>query len=439
MLMRIRTVKPAFFTHRDLYVLEKQSGLPIRVAYEGLWCACDRAGRFEWKPGPLKLAIIPHDECGMLDVLLALAGELYVVQYIVNGRGYGWLPTMPVHQSINAREQASMLPPPPRNVVAWYQAAMLAQNMGMPFTEPNPVTEQVNGLPELLPYRQGDSTDMRRQGSVGAGGASVLRDNDLQEGSRVGDASGTRQADDLDASVTRADAPSLPVVTRAIAFTQQQPVETLSSETARARDDAGRSGEHAGALQVYGAGGGSTQSLPAIRGKRDVQAVMLRLATTLDEVTAGRRDALNRDQWRRIAAELVFAYWAKSFGKERSFLTDNDPRERKILARMAENDDDVSELLYALDGAKRSKFLMGDNESRTVYDGIETLLRDRAQVEKLSSKCKAWRDGEPHPMILKYAAALVGIGAPDALRTILARASQNGNGTTEHHAPEAAP
>ena len=48
--MRIRTVKPEFFTHEGLFDAEKATKLPLRVAFVGLWCAADREGRFRWEP-----------------------------------------------------------------------------------------------------------------------------------------------------------------------------------------------------------------------------------------------------------------------------------------------------------------------------------------------------------------------------------------------------
>ena len=43
---RIRTIKPEFFRHEGLYELEQETGFAIRVAFAGLWTACDREGRF---------------------------------------------------------------------------------------------------------------------------------------------------------------------------------------------------------------------------------------------------------------------------------------------------------------------------------------------------------------------------------------------------------
>ncbi len=57
---RIRTIKPEFFLHEGLHDL----GDPLaRLAFIGLWCYSDRAGRFRWKPRALKILILPYDDC----------------------------------------------------------------------------------------------------------------------------------------------------------------------------------------------------------------------------------------------------------------------------------------------------------------------------------------------------------------------------------------
>ncbi len=56
---RIRTIKPEFFLHDELFELEKETGLPVRLAFIGLWTQCDREGRFKWRPLRLKAAILP--------------------------------------------------------------------------------------------------------------------------------------------------------------------------------------------------------------------------------------------------------------------------------------------------------------------------------------------------------------------------------------------
>ncbi len=118
--MRIRTVKPEFFKHEELYDAEQETGLPLRVAFEGLWCAADREGRFQWRPRTLKTDILPHDDLDFSRVLDALTTRGFLVRYASRGREYGWIPSFKVHQVTNNRERDSELPPPPPDLVtAW--------------------------------------------------------------------------------------------------------------------------------------------------------------------------------------------------------------------------------------------------------------------------------------------------------------------------------
>jgi hypothetical protein len=114
---RIRTVKPDLFTHEDLYEAEKESGLPLRVAFVGLFTCADREGRFKWRPRTLKLAVLPHDELDFSRVLDALLTRGFLVKYAsATGEEIGLIPTFTKHQVINNRECASDLPPPPANL-----------------------------------------------------------------------------------------------------------------------------------------------------------------------------------------------------------------------------------------------------------------------------------------------------------------------------------
>lgn len=109
---RIRTVKPELFKHEDLFDLEQQSHLPVRLAFIGLFTCCDREGRFKWRPRTLKADIFPHDELDFSRVLDALATRGFVVRYRVDGEEFGAIPTFGKHQIINNRESESYLPAP---------------------------------------------------------------------------------------------------------------------------------------------------------------------------------------------------------------------------------------------------------------------------------------------------------------------------------------
>ena len=110
---RIRTIKPEFFLDEVLFDLEKQTRLPVRLAYAGLWTQADREGRFEWKPRQLKAAIQPHDRLDFAKVLDALERSGRVEHYAVDGREYGRIRSWKRHQVINNKERESNIPPSP--------------------------------------------------------------------------------------------------------------------------------------------------------------------------------------------------------------------------------------------------------------------------------------------------------------------------------------
>lgn len=109
---RIRTVKPEFFKHLELFELEEETGLPLRVAFPALWTVADREGRFKWIPRQLKIECLPYDNIDFSRVLHALASREFIKKYTVNFVEYGWIPGFKTHQVINNRESESVLPEP---------------------------------------------------------------------------------------------------------------------------------------------------------------------------------------------------------------------------------------------------------------------------------------------------------------------------------------
>ena len=116
--MRIRTVKPEFFVHAEIADLERETGLPIRLAFIGLWCAADRDGRFKWDARRLGVQILPYDAVDFESIMEALASHGFIEKYEVDGRTYGWVPSFSRHQVINNREPDSSLPSSP---ITWLQ------------------------------------------------------------------------------------------------------------------------------------------------------------------------------------------------------------------------------------------------------------------------------------------------------------------------------
>jgi hypothetical protein len=107
--MRIRTIKPEFFTHEDLAELPPVT----RLAFAGLWCAADREGRFQWREKKLKIQILPWDDVDFSQILNDLLQAGFLVKYQVEGKDYGWIPTFHLHQRVQTREMQSTIPAPP--------------------------------------------------------------------------------------------------------------------------------------------------------------------------------------------------------------------------------------------------------------------------------------------------------------------------------------
>ena len=110
LMARIRTVKPELFRHEALYEAEIKNKLPLRLSYIGLFTACDREGRFKWKPKTLKLDVLPYDDVDFSRVLDALVTHGFIVKYEFEGDEFGCIPTWSQHQVINNRESTSLLP-----------------------------------------------------------------------------------------------------------------------------------------------------------------------------------------------------------------------------------------------------------------------------------------------------------------------------------------
>lgn len=77
---------------------------------------------------------------------------------------------------------------------------------------------------------------------------------------------------------------------------------------------------------------------------------------------------------------LVFSHWQAEHHHPNAKL--DEKRRKRIKARLAEGFT-VDELCRAICGAKGDSWLMGKNPSKKLYDGIDTILRDAAQVERL--------------------------------------------------------
>lgn len=110
---RIRNVKPEFFRHEQLQELEaKHPGLFPMLTFAGLWTASSKNGVFPWKPRNLHLDILPFLTFDMGETLSILVIAGFVKRFEVDGKQYGFIPTLREHQTISGQEskQASKYP-----------------------------------------------------------------------------------------------------------------------------------------------------------------------------------------------------------------------------------------------------------------------------------------------------------------------------------------
>lgn len=153
---RIRYLKPDFFTDEDLAELPFKT----RIAFAGLWCYADKAGRFEDRPRYLKAMIFPYDTIDMEKELELLAspkkssGCPFIYRYSVDGKKYIQILTWDEHQRPHHTEKDSEIPEPddlpPTPPLTTKTKEGIEKGMGME-NQLNPSTELKN---VSLPYKQ---------------------------------------------------------------------------------------------------------------------------------------------------------------------------------------------------------------------------------------------------------------------------------------------
>lgn len=127
---------------------------------------------------------------------------------------------------------------------------------------------------------------------------------------------------------------------------------------------------------------------------------LVRLAPDgLQSVSDARTSRDSTEAIRRGQVEFIFAYWQRVMKHPNALL--DRKRGKVIQSRLTENNGDAWELIFVIDGATKDPFLMGQRmDSTTKYDGIETLFRDRGQVERLAQL--GGFNGKPHPLAERY-------------------------------------
>lgn len=104
---RIRTIKPEFFLNEELASLSALH----RLAFIGLWCFADRAGRLEDRPKRLRASILPYDGDADFNCILDdLQAGGFVRRYKKGLGAYVDIPSFTKHQRCHPQESASTIP-----------------------------------------------------------------------------------------------------------------------------------------------------------------------------------------------------------------------------------------------------------------------------------------------------------------------------------------
>lgn len=82
---RIRSIHPGIFTD-DAYM---SLSFPARELLKGIWCECDDAGVFEWRPLTLKARILPADSVDTDALLQELERAEFIRKFTTNDKAYG--------------------------------------------------------------------------------------------------------------------------------------------------------------------------------------------------------------------------------------------------------------------------------------------------------------------------------------------------------------
>lgn len=112
-------------------------------------------------------------------------------------------------------------------------------------------------------------------------------------------------------------------------------------------------------------------------------------SSAMEEVNSKAQQAGKNKEALNAAARFVFTYSLNRWRK--TFRTIDEKRLKRIRARLKESRGDVSELLYAADGATKMSHLVDGG-----YLQVSTVFRDREQVEKLAEKA-GFKPGMIHP------------------------------------------
>lgn len=96
----------------------------------------------------------------------------------------------------------------------------------------------------------------------------------------------------------------------------------------------------------------------------------------------------------KLEVQEIFLHWQQVMNHPGALL---DEKRQKKITQALQLGFDIEKLKQAIEGCKQSKFHMGENEHNTVYDELNVIFRDAAQIEKFMAL--AIKSNQPKPEI----------------------------------------
>jgi hypothetical protein len=125
------------------------------------------------------------------------------------------------------------------------------------------------------------------------------------------------------------------------------------------------------------------------------------LGVVLAEVTTGAARRFRADEKREVMALMLGAYWAAKLHKHPERVKFTKRRVSQLVRVLRENEDDLSELFYVVDGAVRDDYCQGRTQKQHGEKVIELdfLFGSRDRIERLAGHCAGYKAGETHPRV----------------------------------------
>lgn len=356
---RIRTIKPEFFRHESLFEAEQESGMPLRMVFAGLFVCADREGRFRWQPRQLKLDIAPYDNFDFERALCFLAEAGFLIKYAQGAQCYGCIPSWHKHQRINQREAQSEFPappeikaPPPEATRCLLPTGNLAEELlgRVSSAGGKEGGEQLTAQCAVAPVNYAGSNT---EGPFDLGGKKSAEDT-LTGGQKY-----EGEGRDLRSLTERDEIALSPLEQKKADLTQSDLIEDPCVFLP------GLKGEDLN-LSLEDSG---TAELKNVVNKEKTKDTLIE---SLSQEEGG--------QSQESIAKKIFDYWKKVMNSPNAIY--DSQRNRQIQNALSIGFS-PQQLCQAIKGCSVTPFNMGENDRGVKYNGLEVILKNAEQIERL--------------------------------------------------------